>query len=98
MLKADKISFQDFNIRGKWNINKMTEWTKNVFEQFKNDKRFIPSVNLDDFYKEFYMGSKTIKYINYYSRKHLMNCLKKLNINGLVATSKNRLMIKFIIK
>lgn len=92
MLKPEKISFEDFNIRGKWNKAGMRVWLKEQSELFKNQ---VIQINLIDFYKEFYNGSKVIKYVNYYSRKHLLDCMKNLNINGQVATSKNRLMIAF---
>jgi len=92
MLKPEKIDIKDFNIRGKWNINAMTEWIQQQANQFKNQ---AIAVDLMSFYREFYNGSKVIKYIGYYSRKHLLECMKKLNIAGQVTTSKNRLMISF---
>ena len=92
MLKPEKIDIKDFNIRGKWDLKSMKDWIKKQSEDFKNQ---VIAVNLMDFYKEFYLGSKVIKYIGYYSRKHLLECMKKLNIAGQVATSKNRLMIYF---
>ncbi len=92
MLKPEKIDFQDFHIRGKWNLSKMTEWVKKISKEYENQVIAIP---VSDFFKEFHLGQGEIKYSAYYSKKHLENCMKKAQINGRVATSKNRLMVQF---
>jgi len=89
-MEIKKIDFNDFGGRGVWKTDALKDWLK------ENAKpKTAIAVKLEDFYKEFYSGSKVIKYASYYSRKHIIDAMRSLQIKGLVAVSNGMLKIRF---
>ena len=89
-LKTEKIEMEDFGNRGKWNQTAIIDWLK---DQHKPQTAI--KVGLMDFYKMFYGGVKVIKYVGYYSRKHLLDAFFELHLKGLVEVQKNELKLRF---
>ena len=76
--------------RGAWNDSAI----KAFLEEHAEPQKAI-ELSITDFYSEFYTGSKQIKYMSYYCRKHLLDCMKELNIAGTAVAVKEDLRIRF---
>ena len=89
-MEVKNIDFNDFSGRGIWKQEALQAFV----EEHAKPKTAI-SVPIMEFYKNFYAGSKVIKYVNYYCKKHIEEALTALSLKGLVQTSGNMLKIRF---
>ena len=88
----------DFKNRGKWKDSEMKHFLSEQFKIFSEKKiteTQILSVSVNEFYQKFYSGNKQIKYKSYYCRKHVLDNLSELKIDGNCMTESENLLIKF---
>ena len=89
-MEVKSIDVENFGNRGKWNQKAIIGFLK------ENHKpKTAIEVRLMDFYKQFYGGSKVIKYVGYYCRKHVLEALQDLKIRGIAEIDTGALKIRF---
>jgi hypothetical protein len=88
-MQTKVIQIDDMGQRGKWKTKELKNWLKTEFSAPKVAK----SVNLTEFYKTFYDGTKVIKYIGYYCRKHVLDLMSELDFSGLAEIRGSELKI-----
>jgi hypothetical protein len=88
-MQTKTIELNDFGNRGKWKQKELKAWLRSEFSTPKMAK----SVDLKEFYKSFYDGSKVIKYIGYYCRKHVLDLFSELDFTGLAEVRGTELKI-----
>ena len=89
-MQIEKIEFSDFVNKGKWDLKGI----QNFLKQHSKSKTAI-SVQVLQFYNEFYMGERVIKHATFYCRKHVLDAMKDMKIKGLAEVSKDALKIRF---
>ena len=70
-------SFNPASVRGKWNMSALKAF---ITQNHKPQTEM--TLDLKTFYKTFYNGSKVIKYVGYYSRTHVLEVMKELELEG----------------
>lgn len=87
-MQTKTIELDDFGQRGKWKTKELKTWLKAEF-----GTKVAKSVDLKEFYKQFYEGTKVIKYIGYYCRKHVLDVMSELDFTGLAEVRGSELKI-----
>jgi len=89
-MDVKKINFNDFGVKGKWNHQGIQKFIK----EHSKPKTAI-AVSVEEFYANFYNGTRKIKYVNYYCRKHTIDAMAALGIKGFAEVADGQLKIRF---
>ena len=92
-MKVEKIDQSEMTSRGKWNQEAIKDFLLEQHKTFKSNDGF--KMPMLEFYKEFYGGSKVIKYASYYCKKHIEDALIDLKIKASASASGNDLKVWF---
>jgi len=82
--------------RGVWDKEGILDFAKELNESYPGKVLGMPLEtigNNEGFFNKFYRGTKKIKYIAYYCKKHLTEAFRSLEINADVRTTKNTLLV-----